>query len=318
VTVIVSDDGIPVLQDTDAFVWTVSPGEVTYLVASSGGGNGGDDLLTVVDRTNPDPGTNEANIGTGTGTSNIEAAALQPGSNVLFAVADDQLGTIDLTTGVFTPRPSIAGAGNGSVGLVAFDNVEGLSFNPFTSELYGAHRRGLLQGDLLFQLDPVTGSHVSGAFAGDDYVVIESQHPYYHAADLAFDPTDGQLYVVHWDLSGNWSVATVDPISGATSTKGTAPDDIVSLAFDETGRLYTSTETGGAETLYELSKADGSVISSIVIDNGSNYEAMAIAFPVDPNQPPVFNQDLLDRADPEGTTVALSAAATDPDGGGLT
>ncbi len=315
VTITVTDDGSPNLQDSDVFTWTVSPGEVTYLIANSGGGNGGDDLLTVVDRTDANPVTNEVNIGTGTGTTNIEAAALQPGSNVLFAIENDRLGTIDVTTGVFTRKPLIAGAGNGSAGLVALDNIEGLTFNPFTGELYGTHRRGVGQGDLLFQLDPATGSHVPGMFAGDDYVVIEIQYPYYHSSDIAFDPTDGQLYLVHWDLVGNWSLATVDPVSGATTTKGTAPNDIVSLAFDETGRLYTSTETGGAETLYELDKANGSVISSIVIDNGSNYEAMAIAFPVEPNQPPLFDQDLPDRSDPEGTVISVSASATDPDAG---
>ncbi|MCP3972857.1 MAG: hypothetical protein GY720_00020, partial [bacterium] len=58
-----------------------------------------------------------------------------------------------------------------------------------------------------------------------------------------------------------------------------------------------------------------SVISSIVIDNGSNYEAMAIAFPVEPNRSPSFNQDLADRADPEGTVISLSAAAGDADTG---
>ncbi|MCP3972947.1 MAG: hypothetical protein GY720_00475, partial [bacterium] len=313
VAITVSDDGVPVLQDTDVFTWTVTQGEVTYLVANSGGSNGGDDLLTVVDRADADPVSNEINIGSGTGTTNIEAVALQPGTNVLFAVQDDRLGTIDVTTGVFSPRPANAGAGNGSVGLTAFNNIEGLSFNPFTGELFGTHRRGTNEEDLLFRFDPTTGAHLPGAFGGDDYIPIANQGGYYHAADLAFDPTDAQLYLVHWDLSGNWSLATVDPMSGATATKGVAPDNIVSLAFDEAGRLYTSTETGGTENLYELNKLNASVISSIVIDNGSNYEAMAIAFPVEPNRSPSFNQDLADRSDPEGTVISLSAAAGDAD-----
>ncbi|MDJ0498781.1 MAG: putative Ig domain-containing protein, partial [Acidimicrobiia bacterium] len=317
VTLSVTDDGTPNLSDVDTFTWTVTPGQVTYLVANTGGANGGNDLLTAVDLTDPDPGTNEVSIGTGTGTWNIEAIALQPGTNTLFAVEDDQLGTIDVTTGVFTPRPSIAGAGNGPAGLIAFDNIEGLSFDPFTGALYGTQRRGNWEEDLLFLLDPVTGAHVPAAFGGDDYVLIESQGIYYHSADIAFDPVDGQLYVVHWDIGGNWSLATLDPATGATVTLGVVPDDIASLAFDEAGRLFTSTDTGGTERVHELAKFDGSWLGGIDIDNGENYEAMAIAFPVDPNRPPVFNQDLQDRTDPEGATILLSAAATDPDGHGI-
>ncbi|MDJ0498162.1 MAG: putative Ig domain-containing protein, partial [Acidimicrobiia bacterium] len=314
VTLTVTDNGTPNLQDTDIFTWTVTPGEVAYLVANNGGANGGNDLLTAVDLTDPDLNTNEVDIGIGTGTWNIEAIALQPGSNVLFAVEGDQLGTIDVTTGVFTPKPSIAGAGNGAAGLIAFDNIEGLSFDPFTGDLYGTQRQGDWEEDLLFLIDPISGAHVPGAFAGDDYVPIESQGIYYHAADIAFDPTTGQLFLVHWDLGGDWSLATLDPATGATVTLGATPHYIMSLAFDEAGRLYTSTETGGTERIYELSKLDGSWIGGIDIDNGEYYEAMAIAFPADPNRPPVFNQNLLDQTDPEGSPISLSAAATDPDG----
>ncbi|MDJ0924236.1 MAG: putative Ig domain-containing protein [Acidimicrobiia bacterium] len=314
ITITVTDDGTPNLQDTDIFDWTVAPGDVTYLVANSGGANGGNDLLTAVDLTDSNPTTNEVSIGTGTGTWNIESIALQPGTNTLFAVEDDQLGIIDVTTGVFAPRPSIAGAGSGPAGLIAFDDIEGLSFDPFSGGLYGTHRRGNWQEDLLFQIDPVSGAHIPGVFGGDDYLLIGAQGGYYHSADIAFDPTNGELYLVHWDFSGDWSLATLDPATGATVTLGVTPDDVASLAFDETGRLYTSTDTAGTERIYELSKSDGSSLGVIDIDNGESYEALAIAFPVDPNRPPVFDQNLLDRTDPEGSTISLSAAATDPDG----
>jgi cold shock CspA family protein len=313
VTVTVTDDGDPSLQDADVFTWTVIPGEVTYLIANSGGGNGGDDLLTVVDRTDAGPVSNEVNIGTGTGTMSIEAADMQPGSNVLYAIDGDQLGTVDPTTGTFTARPQIAGVGSGSVGLVAFNNIEGLSFNPFTGELFATNRRGDYEADLLFKLDPATGAHIPGAFGGDDYVAVQNQDPYWHAADIAFDPTDGQLYLVHWTVLNLWAIATMDSATGTTSTIGPAPANIVSLAFDEAGRLYTSTDTGGLEQLYELNKTNAALISAIVIDNAAAYGAMAIAFPLDPNQAPIFDQDLLDRTNAEGAVISLSAAATDPD-----
>ena len=89
----------------------------------------------------------------------------------------------------------------------------------------------------------------------------------------------------------------------------------MSLAFDESGRMFGSTETGGAETLFELSKSDASVLNSIVIDNGSNYESMAIGYSADPNMVPTFSQDLTDRTDPEGSPISLAAGASDPDTG---
>ena len=53
---------------------------VCYLIADSGGGNGGNDLLTIVDRGDFNPVTNETSIGTGTGTYSIEAMDMHPAS----------------------------------------------------------------------------------------------------------------------------------------------------------------------------------------------------------------------------------------------
>ena len=178
VTITVTDDGSPPMTDVDTFAWTLTPGEVTYLIANTGGANGGDDLLTAVDLNDPNPVSNEVNIGTGTGTTNIEAAAIQPGSNVLFAAQKNRIGTIDVTSGVFTPHPADTGIGSGATGLRAFDNIEGLAFDPFTGDLLATHQRAVLQPDLLFRIDPMTGSHVPGAFGGDDYVVIQDKGTY--------------------------------------------------------------------------------------------------------------------------------------------
>ncbi len=314
VTITVTDDGIPTEQDVDTFTWTVSVGEIAYLVANSGGANGGDDLLTAVDLTDPNPATNEVDIGTGTGTWNIEGIALQPGTDTLFAIENDQLGTIDITSGVFTALPSIVGSGNGPVGLVTFDSIESLSFDPFNGNLYGTHRRGSFNEDVLFQINPVTGTVVPGVFGGVDYVPVQHQGAYYHFGDLAFDPTDGQLYGIHWDLSWPASIAIIDPETGTTSTIGSIPSYVAGLAFDEAGGLWgTTADTPGPYFLYEFDKTDASVISTATIDDGGNYEAIAISFPSDPNLPPAFNQDLLNRADAEGSTISIAAGATDPD-----
>jgi cold shock CspA family protein len=314
VTITVTDDGIPNKQDVDTFTWTVTAGEVAYLVANWGGGNGGDDQLTAVDLSDPNPASNEINIGTGTGTSNIESIALQPGTDTLFAVENNQLGTIDLTTGVFTALPSIVGSGNGPAGLITFDNIESFTFNPYTGHLYGTHWRGNYNEDLLFRIDPATGAIIPGVFGGNDYTPIQQEGPLYHVADLAFDPTDGQLYGIHWTLLGSFALATIDPATGATTSIGAVPTNVTGLAFSDTGRLWgTTADTFSPYFLYEFDKTNASVLSTTVIDNAANYESIAISFPFNPNQPPVFDQDLLDRVDPEGTAISVSAGATDPD-----
>lgn len=84
------------------------------------------------------------------------------------------MGTLSLTTGLFTPTSSIFGTGDGSLGSITFGDVDGLAFDTFNGTLYGSHRRGGAADadDLLIQIDPSTGAHIPDAFgAGIDYVV---------------------------------------------------------------------------------------------------------------------------------------------------
>ena len=80
---------------TDTFTWTITnvPTTDPYVVAGTGGANGGDDLFTEVDPLDFDPVTNEVDIGTGTGT--IHAARLSPSirtTGVLYTVDGDRFG----------------------------------------------------------------------------------------------------------------------------------------------------------------------------------------------------------------------------------
>ena len=143
---------------------------VCYIVADSGGGNGGNDRLIKVDAAT---GLSRA-IGAGTGTSRVEAAAAQPGTNVLFASNQEngggRLGTISLTTGAFTPKPQLMGSGSGiRNGLsvnITFRDPDGLAFNPANGELYASIRTGdgSAPPDILIKLDPNTGAHIPNAF----------------------------------------------------------------------------------------------------------------------------------------------------------
>ena len=160
------DDGVntPV---SDTFTWNVTdvPATIPYVVAGTGGANGGDDLLTNVDQTSFAPATNEVDVGTGTGTSSIEAIATDPTNGTLYAVNGGQFGSLDTDSGVFTPIGTGLGTAGGTFGELALDDVRGLAFHPLNDRLYGVHRRAGGE-DVLFRIDVATGAHISGAFQG--------------------------------------------------------------------------------------------------------------------------------------------------------
>ncbi len=120
VEVSVSDGVNPPVTDT--FTWTITnvPTTDPYVVANTGGANGGDDLLTEVDPLDFDPVTNEVDIGTGTGTINLHGLAIEPISGVLYAADADRLGVLNVDSGVFTPVGGTFGSGDGDQGTVTY------------------------------------------------------------------------------------------------------------------------------------------------------------------------------------------------------
>ncbi len=311
VTVTVTDDGSPTGTDGIGFVWTVADREAMYLIASTGGAAGGDDLLTIVDPNDSAPATNEVDVGTGTGTVNIRGADLQPGLGVLYASDGGQLGTVDKVTGVFTPTASAFGTGNGSQGAITFDNVVGVAFDTSTGDLYGVQRRPPGTEPLLFRIS-LDGSHVPSAFGGADYVRIQKQATRIDVSDIAFDPTDGQLYAMHNDMSSNYRLATIDKATGTTATMGGSEDDIQGLAFDTSGQLWGTTATGGVESLWQIDKSSGAGSNPRPIDNGGSYDAIATPTPLLGNDPPVLDP-VGNRVGDEGTMISFIATASDAD-----
>ena len=148
-----------------------APGDgVCYLIADSGGGNGGNDLLTIVDRGDFDPATNETNSGTGTGTNNIEALDMHPATLLLYGANANRLGTVDKLTGVYSPLPNTFGtADHSTLPSVSITDVDGLAFDYLTGELWGAERQG--GNDVLVRIDITTGSIIPDSFGpGNDYL----------------------------------------------------------------------------------------------------------------------------------------------------
>jgi len=283
--------------------------QLCYLVADSGGGNGGNDLFTRIDTADFNPATNETSIGTGTGTNSIEAIALNSATGVVYGANGNRLGVLDTGTGVFQPRPQNFGAGNGAQGPITFGDIDGLAFDAVTGVMYGAHRES--GGGILIQIDMTTGAHVPDAFgAGVDYVRIQPVLGYTIIDDIAIDPILGTLYAATNNGGSTDRLISVNKLTGATTDIAliTVPD-IEGLGTDPTGQLWGTSGTQGV--LYEIDKVTGVGSNGRDIDNGGDYEAVdcyAIS--------PTVSSDLgvtkiVDEAAPrEGDTVSYTVSVS--------
>ena len=290
-------------------VWllpAIARAQSCYLVADQGGQSGGDDLLTLLDLNDFNPATNETNIGTGTDTHAIEAAALQPTTGALFAANGGQLGVIDLKTGVFAATLNPIGSGSGANGNTSFSDVDGLAFDATNGFLYGSVRKG--GPDLLIRIDPVSGSHVNNAFGmGVDYVIIPNVAGNSDIDDLAIDPTSGVLYAIANNGGGGDRLITIDKSTGASTDVGpTGANDLEGLSIDANGQLWAS--RGSTSSVWEVNKNTGAASNPRPINNGSDYESVACMW---------LDSDSDGLSDPAENLIGSDPADPDTDNDGI-
>ena len=89
---------------------------------------------------------------------------------------------------------SAFGTASGAAGNINLSDADSMAFDAFNSVnvLYGVHKRA--GPDLLFQIDTTLGTFVTGAFGGDDYVVLQVISGNNVTDDIAVDVTTGQMY----------------------------------------------------------------------------------------------------------------------------
>ncbi len=263
--------------------WIVPPsqavettGIVCYAAADRGGAYGGDDMLTAVTVDDFDPATNEISLGSGIGTFDIAGLAYRATNATLYGVNDFQLGTLNTATGFFTALAQPLGNGRGALGNQTYVAVQGLAFDPVTGALYvTAPATGAV---LLLQADPATGAALKAPFGllDIDYLVLQPPAPLAGISDIAFDPTDGQLYGVASDGASDYRLVKIDKTSGAVTVVGGTGAAIESLSFTGDGRLLGATAGGDAfYGLYEMSKTTGAASNPRPLDNGRGYRGLA-------------------------------------------
>ncbi|MBT8066755.1 MAG: DUF11 domain-containing protein [Gammaproteobacteria bacterium] len=255
-------------------VQNLNVNQLCYLVADSGGGNGGNDLFTRIDTADFNPATNETNIGSGTGTNTIEAIAFNSANGLVYAANANRLGVLSLTTGVFQPLPQNFGTGGNSGTNITFDDVDGLAYDATTGVLYGVDARGGGATDVLFQINMSTGAHVPNAFGANiDYVPIPPIAGNNITDDIAIDPTTGVMYASVNSGGSSDRLIRVDKLTGATTDVAaiTVPD-IEGLGTDPSGQLWGTSGTQGI--LYEINKFTGVGSNGRTINNGGDYESV--------------------------------------------
>ncbi|HPJ73110.1 MAG TPA: hypothetical protein PK636_10525, partial [bacterium] len=240
---------ITLLLLVPAALW--SQNQYFYLVADSGGGPPGNDLLTLIDVLNPG---SETPIGSGVGTFTMEGAARYPGagfsSQTLYGTTADRLYIVNRVTGVGSALPSSYGSGPGPLGVIAFDDVDGAAFDNTTDPpiMYANVRResGGNPADLLIRLNYATGAHVAAAWgSGTDYLVIEDQGPSLNDIDDIAIRSDGVMYAINNNSGSEDRLVILDPATGGTTDVGRLRrsddsedvDDMEGLDFDCNGTL---------------------------------------------------------------------------------
>jgi hypothetical protein len=188
-------------------------------------------------------------------TTQIEAIAFKPNSTQLYAANGNRLGILDLTAATFTGYPETFG----ETDTQTFNDVDGLSFNPITGDLWGVNVNAAAL-DTLFKIDLVTGRFVAGAFEDPnnpgqpaDYLVIQSGSLVDDIDDIAIDPVDGAMYGIVTSLGSIASLAIIDTTNGSITRIGQftrqatgAPlQEVEGLGFASDGQLYGSTGNAG-------------------------------------------------------------------------
>lgn len=180
-----------------------------------------------------------------TGRLNIEAIAYWSGTNTLYAADAGELGTLNQTTGSFSSIGQIDGGGtaSGSLGNISLNDVDGLSFDPWTGILWGSNR--LAGNDVIFQIDETTGVFIPDAFGpGIDYIEVIGNGVYENVDDIAISPVDGQMYTVATLGTGEAQILNINKNTGVISLLANLDQaDVEGMGYHNDGSFWGTVGT---------------------------------------------------------------------------
>ena len=215
-----------------------------------------------------------------TGTQSIESVAYRASTGTLFAADGGRLGTLDLTTGKFTEIGEF-GWGKGAHGNLEFDDVDGLTFDPFSGVLFASVRR-VNKADLLIQVDPATGEAIEDAFGyGQTYITVETITV--HGVelddidDIAIDTYDGKLYGILNHDGMKSRLVLVDKWDGDTTDLTDLDlENVEGLGFSADGTfLGVAGDKDKKVVVIDPATGQTTVRAHLGAGNNSDYEAIA-------------------------------------------
>jgi uncharacterized protein YjdB len=199
-----------------------------------------------------------------TGTSYIEAMAMDTVSKNIYAVDGDEFGLINVASGQFSLISNdVAVSLNGAEGVININDIDGMSYDHTNNFIWATERRdsgsGGFPDDLLLKIDPITGLAIQDAFGvGVGYVVVNT--PENDLDDIAL-ADDGVLYAIsNYGSSGNQAFGVINTTNGNWTEMGDyGIEDVESLAFTASGQLVATTGKSGSNSneLYTIDAGTG-------------------------------------------------------------
>ncbi|PWQ97949.1 GEVED domain-containing protein [Leucothrix arctica] len=319
-----------------------------------------DSFYTISDHMNPSTLFKVGPWGVSDGT--VEGLTADVANGVFYALNGDRndtlvLGNIDFSIGSFSDiTTSAVGSLSHSVyGTLDIAGSRAIAHRPGTNEVWVAAystqpSNNISDSDAyLFKMSTTTGNVISGAFAGEDYMVIdlspydvlvnagtkatiEALTFYESAPNMLYGVVSthvnsattnaGHLFAVDLSLSTPQAVLAPNNLSGVAYTSGSAPVsayyDIEGMSFDTNGDLViVSANVGGtnASTLSNVDLATGTASGTRSIITG-DWEGIvcstAIPLARDYGDAPASYLD-ASHAVPDTPTVYLGSVAPDSD-----
>ena len=161
--------------------------------------------------------------------TDVEAVAYNTDNNVLYAIDKDDFGVLNLSNGEWINIGTIGG----------YSDWEGLTYNRCDHKMYAC-----VDDDdpAIAEINLTTGSYVSGAFGGNNFLMVTGLGSYDSFNDIAFDPTTGVMYAIA-EGSSDCKLVTIDLNNGTASIIGYINEngsgmDMDGLSFSDDGMLY--------------------------------------------------------------------------------
>jgi len=297
-----------------------------------------------------DPILNEWNTIGVTGTSFIDAMAIDDNTALIYATDAGVFGTINPLNGLFQPIGTV-GFGNGEYGAIPFDNIDGLTYDSYNNIMYATQRvwgSGPGTNDVLFQIDISTGKHIPNAMEDSngnpvDYAIIQEVFDgtfggdVYDVDDIAYNMYTGQIIAIQ-NQNAPGLITEINPKTGGIEAVllDMALDDVEGLTFTYLGELYGTTGSNAGQnsnSFIFIELAAGKTTNLGKIDPGESglkdFEACAClslkndmalrmvvdpantSFPIYPGDPVTFIINIFNQGNSDNQDIVISSYSGD-------